>query len=274
MNKFVSMLMAAVLAFGVSGCSSYSPDAGHEVVLVEKPMFFGHGGVNSDPIKAGRTYGAITTDGIDVNMQPQRVDMEFDDMMTKSGVPVSFHVLFTFKVTDSVALVKGYGVDSNSEAKTAWAKNMDAQINQLVRDSVKAYDMQDIAVSQIAVDAVTAKITQGAFNIAKNTGMPIQLISVNVGRILPPDAIKNQRIETAAQEQRVITMQQTKLAEDARKDAEASRAAADNAYRQEMQLSPEQFIQLENIKMLKEVCSHTQNCTFINGNATPLVNVK
>ena len=77
---------------------------------------------------------------------------------------------------------------------------------------------------------------------------------INVGRVNPPDAIKNQRIETAAQEQRAITEQQTKLAEDQRKAAETSRASADNAYREAMDLSPEQFIQLETIKMQRDVC--------------------
>jgi hypothetical protein len=48
---------AVVLMLGfMVGCSSYSPDAGHEVVLVEKPYIFGHGGVDSDPVKTGRTF--------------------------------------------------------------------------------------------------------------------------------------------------------------------------------------------------------------------------
>jgi len=260
----------------MTGCSTASPDAGHQAVWVEKPTFFGHGGVDQTPVTAGQEYGALSSTAIDVTMQPQRVDMEFDDMMTKSGVPVSFHVLFVFKVTDAVKLVTNYGVDEKTgEAKGAWNRVMDAQINQLVRDAVKGYDMQDIAISQVAVDAVSKKITEGTFAIAGTTGLPIQLLSVNVGRILPPDAIKNQRIETAAQEQRVITMQQTKLAEDARKQSEESRAAADNAYKTQMNLSPEQYLVLERIKMMHDVC-HAGGCTFIesDGKATPLVNVK
>ena len=275
MKKFMIAVFAAVLAYGLSGCSVAAPDAGHQQVWVEHPVFFGHGGVDQTPVTAGQSYGAFTSDHIDVNMQPQRVDMEFDDMMTKSGVPVNFHVLFIFKVTNAVSLVQNYGVDQNGEAKGAWGRIMDAQINQLVRDAVKAYDMQDIAVSQVAVDAVTQRITTGAYSIAASTGMPIQLLSVNVGRILPPDAVKNQRIETATQEQRVITEQQRKLAEDSRKAAETSRAAADNAYREEMQLSPEQFIQLDNIKMLNNVCERG-GCQFFVGSGSPVptLNVK
>lgn len=274
--KIGIFLLSAALACGITGCSVAAPDAGHQVVWVQKPMVFGHGGVDQTPVTAGREYGALTSDAVDVLMQPQRVDMEFDDMMTKSGVPVSFHVLFVFQVINSVQLVSGYGVDpQTSEAKGAWNRVMDAQINQLVRDSVKAYDMQDIAISQVAVDAVSSRITKGTYDIAASTGLPIRLLSVNVGRILPPDAIKHQRIETAAQEQRAITMQQTKLAEDQRKAAEQSRAAADNAYREAMGLSPDQFLQLERIKMQRDVCGHEKACTFFigTGGASPVLDV-
>ena len=58
--------------------------------------------------------------------------------------------------------------------------------------------------------------------------------------------------------------------------AEQSRADADNAYRESMHLSPEQFIQLEAIKMQARVCGPEgkATCTFIqNGGATPVYNL-
>ena len=58
----------------LTGCSSYAPDAGHEVVLIEKPLLFGHGGVNPEPVKTGRTFAAFTTEGVDVSMQPRRFE--------------------------------------------------------------------------------------------------------------------------------------------------------------------------------------------------------
>lgn len=61
----------------MTGCSSFSPDAGHEIVLVQKPMIFGHGGVDPDPVKTGRTYAALTTDGIDVYVQPYNTRRNF-----------------------------------------------------------------------------------------------------------------------------------------------------------------------------------------------------
>jgi len=99
---------------------------------------------------------------------------------------------------------------------------------------------------------------------------------MTVGKANPPDAIKNQRIETAAQEQRSNTERQRKLAEDQRLQAETSRAAADNAYREAMHLSPEQFIQLEQIKMQEAVCGREGKgaCTFIQNGVVPVYNLK
>lgn len=272
MRRILFAIVGAVLACGMAGCSVAAPDAGHEAVWVEKPMFFGHGGVDPNPVKAGRSYGAMTSDAIDVSMLPQRIDMEFDDMMTKSGVPVSFHVVATFRVVNSVKLVTSFGADHDDKGWGFWDRNVDQPLRTAVRDSVKQRDMQEMAISQTAADAVGREVTVAANQIVQQAGIPIIFTAMNVGRVNPPDAIKNQRIATAEQEQRAITEQQTKLAEDQRKAAEQSRASADNAYREAMQLSPDQFLQLERIKMQRDVCSvHGTNCTFfVGGNVTPV----
>ncbi len=279
MKRALGAVFGIILACGLSGCSVAAPNAGHEAVWMEKPLFFGHGGVDQTPVMAGREYGAITSEAIDVDMLPQRVDMEFDDMMTKSGVPVSFHVVAQFKITDPVALVSKFGADRFNDDKgnlTGWGfwnRNIDQPLRTAVRDSVKQRDMQEMAISQTAADAVGKEVSAAAIQIVQQLGLPIVFTpgGINVGRVNPPDAIKNQRIETAAQEQRAITEQQTKLAEDQRKAAEQSRAGADNAYREAMQLTPDQFLQLERIKMQRDVCAHGSACTFfIGGGVTPV----
>jgi regulator of protease activity HflC (stomatin/prohibitin superfamily) len=276
MRNAIVVMLAVIALCGLTGCSVASPDAGHQAVWVDKPLFFGHGGVEQEPVLPGRSYGAITSDAIDVNMLPQRVDMEFDDMMTSSGVPVNFHVVATFTITDPVKLVSKYGADYDE--KTGWGfwnRTIDQPIRTAVRDAVKKRDMQEMAISQTAADAVGQEVATAAIKIVEQTGVPILFSAINVGRVNPPDAIKNQRIETAAQEQRAITMQQTKLAEYQRKAAEQSRASADNAYREAMQLSPDQFLQLERIKMQREVCAEGKSvCTFfIGGGPNPVVDV-
>jgi regulator of protease activity HflC (stomatin/prohibitin superfamily) len=249
----------------MAGCSAYTPDPGHEVVLVEKPLLFGHGGVDPVPVKTGRTYTAITTEGIDVYMQPQKFEVELPDTMTSDGVPITFHAIMVLQVTDSVLLVKNFGVD--------WYKNnLEEPFKTMVRQAVRKRGMNETAISTTALDAIDEEIRSELVGFMQDKSLPVKLVTMTVGKANPPDAVKNQRIETATQEQRIQTEKQKKLAEDQRQQAEQSRANADNAYREAMHLSPEQFIQLEMIKMQSEVCGEKgkANCTFIQ-NGTPAV---
>lgn len=252
----------------LSGCSVYSPDAGHEVVLVRKPWFFGHGGVEEQPVKTGRTWAAFSTEGVDVEMRPQRYEQELPDTMTSDGVPVSFHAIVTLQVTDSVALIKNFG-------ERWYTNNLEQAFGQFVRQAVRKRGMNETAISTTALDAIDGEIRDNLEKFIADKRLPIRLVTMTVGRANPPDAIKGQRIETAAQEQRVQTEKQIKLAEDQRKAAEESRAAADNAYRQALNLSPEQYVQLKRIEMELHVCSDGK-CTFIDnsGGGVPTFNVK
>ncbi|HZO23064.1 MAG TPA: SPFH domain-containing protein [Steroidobacteraceae bacterium] len=261
--RYLTLLLLTLMA----GCSSYAPDAGHEVVLVEKPWLFGHGGVNPDPVKTGRTFTAVTTEGVDVEMRPQRYEEELPDTMTSDGVPVTFHAIVTLQVTDSVALIRNFG--------SRWYQNnVEQAFGQFVRQAVRKHGMNETAISTIALDAIDAEIRDDLRKFIEDKKLPVQLVTMTVGRANPPDAIKNQRIETAAQEQRVQTERQIKLAEDQRKAAEESRAAADNAYRQALGLSPEQYVQLKRIEMERAVCE-SGKCTFIeNGGAVPALAVR
>lgn len=260
-------LTLVLLALTLGGCSVYAPDAGHEVVLIEKPWFFGHGGVDPVPVKTGRTYAALSTQGVDVYMQPQKFDTEMHDTMTSDGVPISFHAVVVLQVSDSVSLIQNFGPD--------WYRNnLEEQFKTMVRQAVRKRGMNETAISTTALDEIDSEIRDALLAFIKEKGLPVRLITMTVGRANPPDAIKSQRIETAAQEQRVQTEKQIKLAEDQRKAAEEARAAADNAYRQAIGLSPEQFVQLEQIKMQRDVCARSP-CTFIvNGGAIPTFNVK
>jgi regulator of protease activity HflC (stomatin/prohibitin superfamily) len=253
-------------AFVLAGCVGV--DAGHEAVLVQKPWFFGHGGVVDEPLLPGRAYIAPSTQAIDVNMQPQRFDFDADDMMSSDGVPLDFHAVMTVRVTESVRLIEQFG-------ERWYQNNLEQPFASAIRQAVRKHGMNEVAISATAIEAIDDEIREAllAEVVAKN--LPVEMLSVTVGRANPPDAVKNQRVETAQNQQRAITEEQRRIAEDARLAAETSRAAADNAYRQAMQLSPDQFLALETIKMQQEVCGPNgkANCTFIQNGAAQVYNL-
>ena len=272
----IAMVVGVVfLVAALSACATVQPDAGHEAVLVRKPLVFGSGGVDETPVKTGLKYVAFTTKGVDVNMQPRRIDEEFTDLMTLDGVPIDFHSVVTLQVVDSVKLVRDFGADTMPDGTPGfWMRNMDQPFRTAVRDAVKAHGMNEMAIQATASDDVDRVVTEHLLRIVKETGVPVKVLDVSLGRANPPDAILHQRVETAAQEQRINTEKQKKLAEDQRKMAEESRAAADQAYNQKMGLNTEQYVALQAIQMQRDVCSKG-GCTFIYGaNATPLLNLR
>ena len=127
LTRFSFVGLVAVLAMGC-GFRTVAPDAGHEAVLIRKPLLFGSGGVDSRPVKPGLQYIAWTTQAVDVNMQPARVDAEFDDLMTADGVPIDFHAVISYIVIDSVKLVRDFGAD----ARARRARLLDAELGSTV----------------------------------------------------------------------------------------------------------------------------------------------
>jgi regulator of protease activity HflC (stomatin/prohibitin superfamily) len=257
----------AILAVALTGCGYTSPDAGHESVLVKKPFIFGHGGVDSEPVKTGLTFTAMTTDAITVNMQPQQFAVHFDDLMSSDGVPLDFDGVIRLQVTDSVSLIKNFG-------EKWYGNNVEVEFRNRARQSVRKHGMNETAISTKAIEEIDREVSDSMEKYLVDAKLPLRLVQITVGKANPPDSIKSQRVETAAQQQRVLTEGQRKLAEDSRMEAEKSRAKADNAYREAMQLSPDQFLKLETIKMQEKACA-AGHCTFlVGGGVVPTVDAR
>ncbi len=224
------IVVAGLIGFATM-IDAVKPGPGEEVVLISKPILFGKGGVLPETIKTGRSYVAWTTDQVVVNVQPQQAGVHFEDIMSSDGVPLDFDAIIRYRVTDSVKLIQAFGKDW-------YDNNLKAEFMNRVRQAVRKHGMNETAIDTKAIEAIDAEVSKSLEEYVLKAGLPIALIDITVGKANPPDSIKNQRVETAAQQQRVITEGQRKLAEDARKEAEMSRAKADNTYREAMQLSP------------------------------------
>jgi len=267
-SSLMGVVVFALFATWACGIESVKPDAGHEAVLIEKPLIFGHGGVDPAPVRTGRQYVWWTTEHVMINMQPLQFQVHFDDLMSSDGVPLDFDAVERLQITDSVLLIKNFG-------PKWYENNVEKEFSNRVRQAVRKHGMNETAISTVAIDAIDTEVSQAMEKYLADAKLPVKLIQVTVGKANPPDAIKNQRIATAEQQQRALTEQQKKLAEDQREQAELSRAKADNAYRNAMTLSAEQFLRLETIKMQRDVCGGG-HCTFVltDGKITPIIDAK
>ena len=235
-----------------SGCALNAIDAGHEGVLVEKPFFFGHGGVDPIPVKTGRVAVAPTTQVIDVDIRPVQYSEHFD-IISAENAPVSFDAFLIANVIEgrSPELISKYGPNW-------YANNAKEAFRTFVREEVQRYPL-----FQLTTDPTTRQKLQDAIakevqtKLIEKQGIPVRLNRVVVGSILPPKGVVEQTTQTIIQEQRKITMVEFQKAEESREKAERQRGIADRAYRESLGLTAPEFVDLRRIEVQKEIVQHS-----------------
>lgn len=249
------------LALSVSACSVVTTDPGEEKVLNAKPWVFGSGGLYDTPVR-GSEIVAWSTDAIPVNVQPEQHTIELNDLMTSDGVPLDFDAAVVMQVTSSVDLIRRFGVKW-------YDNNIRTEVLSYVRDAVKKHGMNETAITSTAAAAIDNEVSVRLEQYLKKNTFPVRLVRFTIGRANPPDSVKNQRIATAAQQQRVLTLQSAVKAEEQRALSEAKRAQADQAYKQGLGLSSDQYMEKLKLDTLAQVCGN-KNCTFVQ-QGVPLI---
>ncbi len=244
-------LGAAGLFLMTTGCALVAIDAGHEGVLVEKPFFFGHGGVDPVPATTGRVAVALTTQVIDVDVRPIQYAEHFD-IISAENAPVSFDAFLIANVIEgrSPELISRFGPNW-------YQNNVKEAFRTFVREEVQKYPL-----FQLTTDPTTRTKLQDAIarevqsKLIDKQNIPIRLNRVVVGSILPPKGVLEQTAQTIIQEQRRITMVEFQKAEEAREKAERQRGIADRAYRESLGLTAPEFVDLRRIEVQKEIVQH------------------
>ncbi len=254
--KVIIVLLMAPL-FGA--CHAVSIGPGENAVLTDRPYFFGHGGVRQEPAGTGLTWAWWSTDATLIDVKPVQYDELFNDMMSKDNVPVHFNVYIKTQIRNSPQLVEKFGPNW-------YTMNVKEPFRTVVRNLCKKYDMNQLVSSTEANEAMALEAKKEIIAIITASQIPVDVMSVTVGRIIPTNEVMTAITATATQQQLQNTERQRALAQEIRKAAEIKRAEADNAYRMAMGLSPDLFVQLEGIKAFSgavENCSKSPNCTLM-----------
>ncbi len=267
-------LLAIVFAVSFTSCYRVQPDATQESVLVMKPYIFGHGGVDSDPVTSGATWCAATTDHVEFTITPRIFTESFNNLITHDNINVDFNAYITLQVTkgETPVLLEKFGDDS-----TWYKNNIQQTFRTLIRNGASDHTCFELASNRKILDSLSQVVKQEITEHVKNLGMPVTVIDVQIGAVTPPDDVLAETVHTAAQTQRILTQNATKLAEDARKAAEISKAEADKAYQNQMNMTIDQYLALRNIEIQKEkiqLIKDKANVSIIFGDVTPTLNVK
>lgn len=260
--RWLPMAGLGALLLLTTGCILPAIDAGHEGVLVNKPLFLGHGGVDPVPVSTGRIWVAFTTEVIDIDVRPIQYSEHFD-IISSENAPVSFDAFFIANVVEgrSPELVSRFGPNW-------YLNNVKEAFRTIVREEVQKY-----ALFELTTKSATRVKLQDAIDhevrtrIIEKQNIPVRLNRVVVGGILPPKGVLDQTAQTIIQEQRRITMVEFQKAEEMREKAERQRGIADRAYRESLGLTAPEFVDLRRIEVQKEIVQHapTSNLTIIMG---------
>lgn len=261
-RRGVPMLVIGAVLLMTTGCALPAIDAGHEGVLVQKPVFFGHGGVDPVPASTGRILVAFTTEVIDVDIRPIQYSEHFD-IISSENAPVSFDAFFIANVVEgrSPELISRFGPNW-------YVNNVKEAFRTIVREEVQKYALFELTTKSATrvklQDAIDHEVRS---RIIDKQNIPVRLNRVVVGSILPPKGVLEQTAQTIIQEQRRITMVEFQKAEEMREKAERQRGIADRAYRENLGLTAPEFVDLRRIEVQKEIVSHApnSNLTIIMG---------
>lgn len=273
MTKFLRFsLVALIMLTCLTSCYRVSPDAGQESVLVYKPMFFGHGGVDESPVSTGSTWVSMTTDHVEFVLTPITVTEDFVNMIPSDNTPVSFSAYLKVQVR------QGSTPNLYSKFGEKWYEHsLQATFRTLVRDRASQFKMLELASKR----EISAKLEKDIFaeisEYAKKLNLPVDILQVSIGAITPPQEVLTETKNTAAQNQSILTQASRANAETARKQAEINKADADKAYRTEMGMTTAEYLQLRQLEIEKEkveLIKDNKNISIIFGNASPVLPIK
>lgn len=260
--KLSILVLATSLA--LSACTVVSPGPQESAVLMDKPIIFGDGGVRQDDVRKPGTlsYSWWTTEKFYVNMAPQSIAVSFDDYSSIDNILLDFATSIQYKVVDPAKLI--------ALGDSWFDNNIRPQYSEIVRSEVKKYEMKQMMSDGPTAARLDQDVLRQLRELVKEQHIPIQIMAINLGKAKPNPNVLTQMNMTAAEQQRKLTMQQAKLAEDAREAQQIAKAKADNAYRTNMNLTPQQYVDLQIASLQADACRQSKECVIVPP-GTPVV---
>jgi regulator of protease activity HflC (stomatin/prohibitin superfamily) len=263
MKTILNFCLVGILLISMSSCYRVKPDGDQESVLIKKPLFFGHGGVDEEPISAGATWCVWTTDHKEFTITPQTIAEEFDNMIPSDNTPVSFSAYLKCQIIKGKTpeLYKNFG-------ENWYSNNLSATFRTMVRDYASEYTMFELASKRTISSSLEKKIFEKIKEYVEKIDLPVEVLQVSIGQITPPQEVLNETKNTSAQNQSILTQDARAKAELSRKQAEINKAIADKSYQNEMGMSIQQYLMLRQLEIEKEkidLIKDHKNVTIIFG---------
>ena len=260
-----------IVGYLVISCTRIKPDGDEIAVVIKKPFFFGHGGIDSHIVDSGLAWGAITTSGIYMKKVPFQLTEHFDDLITFDNQPVDFDAYIELQIIKEKApeLISSFGEEW-------YANKIQKVFRGFIRDYAKSQKMFSLTTDANTLLTMQKIVFEKTFDHIQKEAIPVKVIRVSFSKVSPPKEVLDATIKTAAEIQRRKTEHERGLTEKVRAKTEKEKAKADNAYRNTLGLNSSQYLEflaLENERLAIE--SGKANITILKGgSALPTFNIK
>jgi len=250
--------LLAILCMTLSsvGCTIAQPEPGDVAVYQDRPYFFGHEGIRSEVLKEGRDVTWPSTTIIYVTTAPQTLHVAFQDLSSMDNILLDFDTSVQLRIVDAADTLKRFG-------PRWWENNVVSPYNSIVRRAVKSEKMAQMMSDPVAAEKVDQEVTEQLRALIKASGIRVEVMAVNLGKAKPNENVLTQMNNTAAEQQRNLTLVAATIAEQQRKLEQEAKAEADNAYRNKMGLSPEQYLARQLAEIQAEACKKAVACYLV-----------
>lgn len=252
MRKLIFIISIAMVAMlTMTSCHDVTPGPDEEAVLVDKPWFFGHGGVDETPVSTGLKWVWASTEFEIFKIVPFKHQVDMDDLFSDDNTPLDFHTIIITQIQKgkSPILLQNYGVD--------WFNtNLYNYYCNLVRDHISQHSPFDLMSNRAILNDIDAKVLtqmrEYVAQLSKEKEFPIVVKQVTIGKAIPNKEQLAEMNKTAKAVQAKQTQERQVEVELAREKAERQRAKADKAYREELGLTTQDFINLKWIEVIAD----------------------
>ena len=260
-NLWMLFIVIVCVFLVLPGCTVVQPDGDEVAVVVSKPWFFGHGGVDPIPVTTGLSYYVASNEKFYYKIVPIQYKENFDDMMTDDNNPVDFDVYAELEIIGSEA------PKLHEEFGSHWYENnVSPFLRKLARDKASTYKTFDLAGNREVLVRIETEIEAELKAFFEKKGLPVKVNNIVMGKVLPPPAVLEETMKTAAQIQAQKTQAARADAERARANAERQKAIADDTYRKTFGMSVPEYLHLRKLEIEKEkieLIRDKQNITVI-----------
>ena len=122
--KLLTFSLFSLIMLTLSSCSVATVNADEELVFVKKPIIFGSGGVDSEPLTSGSQWRWFSTDEVIFKVSPIQYEEEFKDIFTSDNTPInlSANLLLQIEKGSTPKLLTDFGekwYDNNIQVQKA-----------------------------------------------------------------------------------------------------------------------------------------------------------